>query len=218
MRRFLLVLVLGCGVAVVWSEAAGAEKGVVEIPARQKDGPEVTVVFEAEDYLKITPVMELGTDNAKSKRGKDPDLHLASGGKYLEIPDGPEDRNPNLVSPDNETGSYHKENRGGSAEYKLVCATPGDYYIWVRVWWSDGCGNSLKFSIDGSPPKVFTGKEGTYKVWQWAPILPEGMNARPYHLSAGEHRFVLSHSEDGIKFDQIFITTDSKKVPQGIEH
>lgn len=175
---------------------ASAEKGVFVIPPPENGT--VKVVFEAEDALKLTPIIEIKKDSRRLRRKSEE--YRSSGGLFLEIPDHTPGK---------------KENEGGSALYKIKVSRSAWYYIWVRVWWTDGCGNSLNYSIDGSKPSKF-GEDGTYKVWHWQPIKPRGAYADKIRLKAGEHTLVLSHSEDGVRIDQIFITTDSKVVPQGI--
>jgi len=120
----------------------------------------------------------------------------ASGGKFLEAPEGPD----------------HEEiSVGGSAEYEFSVTTAGEYVLWIRKNWSGACGNSLLVKIDDLPEVVF-GEDGTYDTWDWALAV-----GRKFSLAPGAHTLTIKNREDGAKFDQILLTTDTKYVPVGIE-
>jgi hypothetical protein len=80
--------------------------------------------------------------------------------------------------------------------------------VWFRVWWQDGCGNSLAAGIDGALP-LLVGNDGTYNAWHWV----HGFDA---DLAAGAHVLALAPREDGIRLDQILVTSATAGPPQGL--
>jgi hypothetical protein len=74
----------------------------------------------------------------------------------------------------------------------------------------------MNVSLDGTAPRML--QDATYEVWHWVPLRArEGIL-----LAAGEHTLLFTNREDGIKFDQVFITPwdddeAMRYVPQGIE-
>ena len=82
--------------------------------------------------------------------------------------------------------------------------------MWLRTWWPDSDGNSLLVQIDDQTGAKL-GEDGTYFHWHW--VSAEGAR---FKLSAGEHVFKFLGCEDGIKLDQVFLTTHEEYVPEGI--
>lgn len=102
----------------------------------------------------------------------------------------------------------------GSVQYTFQIQKKAVYYIWMRVWWLDSCGNSITVEIDSNKGKLkpFTlGQDGTYKKWHWVKAKVR------LALSEGEHTLLLTNREDGIKIDQILLSSDRRVVPVGIE-
>ena len=121
----------------------------------------------------------------------------AAGGVYLEIPQGA-GKPPDVQ---------------GEAAFEFVVDKPGTYYLWARVWWLDGCGNSLGMSLNGEKEFTF-GQDATYKQWHWvkAPARLSQLN-----LQAGKQTLKVANREDGVAIDQILITRNKRYVPVGIE-
>lgn len=101
------------------------------------------VVFEAEDYVSITPSM---TKTASA---------LASGGAYVQVP---------VKRPHGETEGAPSDE--GKAVYKVNLPADGKYRFWALCHWHDGCGNSFFLKIDDKPAVVL-GQDGTYQRWHW---------------------------------------------------
>lgn len=108
----------------------------------------------------------------------------------------------------------------GAAHVAFQIPRDGVYSIWVRVFWgTDGetaCSNSLSVQLDGDAPVDL--QDGTYESWHWLPLR----RSAGIPLTAGAHALLFRNREDGIKFDQIFITPWhedelARRVPQGIE-
>lgn len=98
----------------------------------------------------------------------------------------------------------------GSATYTINVTSAGNYYVWARTYWKDGCGNSVGVQIDEYSPAIL-GQDGTYNHWHWV----EAKGAK-FKLSAGKHTLKLLNREDGIMVDQVFLTQDDEYVPEGI--
>ena len=87
--------------------------------------------------------------------------------------------------------------------------------LWCRVWWNGECSNSFTVKIDDQPPFLF-GEDATYKTWHWV-RYPVSRTAKPIDLTAGDHSLVLLNREDGVRIDQILLSSDKRFVPVDIE-
>lgn len=96
----------------------------------------------------------------------------------------------------------------GQATYRFNVPAAGVYYVWARTFWANGCGNSVKVEVNGSPGKIL-GEDGTYDAWHWV-----GGKAR-VQLKAGVNTLVLKNRETGVKVDQFFFCQDKDYVPVG---
>lgn len=103
----------------------------------------------------------------------------------------------------------------GYARYVFKVEKSGSYYLWGRKFWRDGCGNSFTIKMDNMPDMTFGG-DSTYDRWTWIVLnIPGG-----FELESGEHVLLVKNRENGVKLDQILLTTvhpDEGGVPQGIE-
>ena len=98
---------------------------------------------------------------------------------------------------------------GGEAVFRFNVKESGSYWLWARVWWDDGCGNSFTVVLDNKKPYAF-GDDATYKSWHWVKGLKDP-------LTPGVHVLRIQNREDGIKVDQILFTQDGQYVPVGVE-
>ncbi|GAB4157217.1 MAG: hypothetical protein Kow00107_06550 [Planctomycetota bacterium] len=94
--------------------------------------------------------------------------------------------------------------------YKFSVKKAGTYRLWIRHWWQDECGNSLFVIVDDGPQMLF-GDDGTANVWRWPPALKMTLE-----LTEGEHTLTIIPREDGMKFDQILLTTDLEYYPVNV--
>ena len=108
----------------------------------------------------------------------------------------------------------------GALEIPFSIQREGVYSIWLRAYWgTDGeraCSNSVRLAIDNLPPARI--EDATYEVWHWVAYK----RGKSISLSRGSHRLRFMNREDGIRFDQIFITPwyedeMERRIPQGIE-
>jgi hypothetical protein len=192
MRRHVLIAVvsvvvfsvLGCGK----EEQPGRPTVRVHDTAANDD-----VVIEAASFTgPIEPPMEVEADNAA--------VGLKSGEKCVRILEG---KGKPGLNPDGRTFP----DRWGAALYKFNVPQPGKYRLWVRAYWDDGCGNSLKVSMNKGQ-SLMLGEDGTYKRWHWvsAPTI--------YDLPAGDSSLEVLNSEDGVRFSRFLLTRDLDMVPQ----
>jgi len=121
----------------------------------------------------------------------------ASGGKYLEIPEG--------------VGKPPAVN--GDAILSVDIPDDGTYFLWCWVWWPDGCGNSFGVSLDDAPAFTF-GEDATYKSWHWVKSPPK---LKQLDLTKGTHSLRISNREDGAVVDQILFVKEKRYVPVDIE-
>lgn len=139
------------------------------------------ICFEAESAATVEPVLKKVTPGASADY---------SGKGYIHIP---WDKN---------------ETKGkGEAGFKLNVTKPGNYYVFSRTFWENGCGNSILLIINGQERML--GEDGTYNKWHWV------SNPTKIPLKAGVNTIVLKNRETGVKIDQIFLTDDSQYEPVG---
>ncbi len=141
--------------------------------------------MEAEDATVIESPFE------KSRGEED-----ISGGEFLQIKQG--------------MGGGVLNKAGGKAHYQMNIAKPGNYVLWARVKWNDGCGNSLFVTIGDESNKSLIGQDGIYDRWHWVkhPIL--------YSLEKQKLQISFSNSEDGIFLDKILLTNNMDYRPEGV--
>lgn len=149
------------------------------------------ICFEAEDSKNVEPPMKIVRPTPR--KAQSPVMELWSPPGYVDHPD-----------------AEKKNDDRGSALYTFEVTTTSHYYLWLRTWWMDGCGNSVAAQIDNYAP-VTLGQDGTYEKWHW--VQAKGAK---FKLTAGKHTLKLLGREDGTKIDQIFLTDDSEYVPEGI--
>jgi len=149
---------------------------------------DTALCFEAEDAKEIkAPVKIIEVKDAA-------ETARVSQGRIIEI----------------EQGAGEGSKVGGSAKYKINLKEDGTYYFWARCWWVDSCGNSFGVKI-GDKPEFIMGNDGTYKSWHW-------IKAKiTLKLDKGVYDLEIGNREDGIKIDQILITSDRKLIPVEIE-
>ncbi len=140
------------------------------------------IVVEGEDYYSIKPSMAKAASE------------VASGKAYVHIP---------LRRPHAATESEPSDD--GNARFKVKIPSGGNYRLWARANWYDGCGNSFFVIVDDKPSTVI-GQDGTYQRWHW-------VKGARYQLTEGTHVFRFQNREDGAKLDQFLLTTSTRYVP-----
>ena len=96
----------------------------------------------------------------------------------------------------------------GEVEYPIVVPRDDLYRLWIRAWWMDKCGNSLRVWIDHQASRVFSDDDGArtgYREWHWV------RDRQPVHLTAGPHRIHFQVREDGIRIDSLALLPEGQK-------
>lgn len=155
------------------------------------------VVFEAEYWTLKSGIFRDCKANQRLSEFEMPAISGASSDAFVTVPQGV--GKPPKVS--------------GEITYSFFVPEDDTYYLWARVWWIDGCGNSLTIQIDDTPPFTF-GQDGTYKRWHWFQAL---RGLPQLNLQAGLHTLTISAREDGVAIDQIMLTRQKRRVPMGKE-
>ncbi|MFH1730217.1 MAG: hypothetical protein ABIF82_01020 [Planctomycetota bacterium] len=130
-------------------------------------------------------------------------LQEASGGRCIAVP--------------KDANKADKDNPKGRLVLKFTVPKDGTYYVHPRVWWKDGCGNTLGMAVDNSAPLLVT--DSTYEVWHWVKLNPDDFKStapRPFKLKKGAHTITFSNREDDVKLDQVYITNDPDDRPAGV--
>ena len=75
--------------------------------------------------------------------------------------------------------------------YPLTVARAGEYHLWVRARWRDGCSNSVAVGLD--PARLaLVGNDGTYHVWHW-------VRGPVFTLQPGACTLYLAPREGGVR-------------------
>jgi hypothetical protein len=149
--------------------------------------------------------------------------HLAgaSGGAYVEIlPDTRRTHADKLI-----TGKNFSNEPGKMAilHYKVHFNTPGKYYVWARIFSTNGEDNGMHVGIDGAWPA--TGQRMQWigkKKWVWGSKqrTAKKHTGEPYKLflnvdKPGEHTIMFAMREDGTEFDKWMMIKEKKSAVNG---
>lgn len=124
----------------------------------------------------------------------------ASGNAYLEVPLG--------------AGKTPKV-KAGSAKLTVNIPDTGAYIFWLRTCWEGECSNTVLVQIDDRPP-FLVGADATYHTWHWVKFPVSKMTSPPV-MTQGVHTVTILHREDGVRVDQLLLTTSTRFVPVGVE-
>jgi len=152
------------------------------------------LVWEAETPTKAGKVF------AVENLTRDPSNNI-SGNKVLAVPKTPKGEKP----------------KTDEVTYTINVPANGTYYLWARVRWSTGCGNSFLIGMtDIFKGSIIIGGDATYNSLHWV-SLKDGKNLKKLTLKKGKQDIILSTKETGSAMcDQFLLTTDAKKKPSGI--
>ncbi len=181
----------GTGVRAAWRVCAAGLLAL--LPAVSAQG--TTLVFEAEDAHEVeAPMVRVRADAPPAGVVA---VEGASGNAYLAIPQGA--GNPPKVTT-------------GQAVYHVRIPAAGLYTLWLRTYWDDSCGNSINVRINETAP--FTVQDSTYQTWHWVRSPPR---LRQLLLPEGPMTLTLINREDGVRIDQVLLTTSRQMIPVDIE-
>ena len=168
-------------------------------------GPEAIVLEAEAGKIEASMVVE----PFAPRRHPDTGLQEAAGGQCVTIP-----KDANKACKDDKTGRTKPK---GSVVLTFRVPKDGTYYIHPRVWWTDGCSNSLAMSVDALPAILLT--DGIYENWHWFEFKSDDISAgelRAFKLKKGEHTITFSNREDNVKLDQLYVTSDPDDRPADI--
>jgi hypothetical protein len=183
MRRWLLLVE---GLALVAVAA-----GVASYDVRRAKADDVIIVFQAMDGAVEAPmVVKKGTKYDK-KPGK---ASKNSGKGWCEIP-------AHTNGDDKSDGE-----KPGKVTFKVNVPQAGEYFVWGRTLWPNGCGNS--FWVRVGDTHQLLGKDATYDVWKWRRC------AERFVLKQGVNVISFINRQDGVLLDEVEVT-NSEVEPQG---
>ncbi|MCX7015056.1 MAG: sigma-70 family RNA polymerase sigma factor [Candidatus Sumerlaeota bacterium] len=104
-------------------------------------------------------------------------------------------------------GAGWRKEAGGNAAYDVEAPETGDYDLWARTQWTDGCRNSFFVRCNDGKPLTL-GNDAVYGEWHWLPL-------RQVPLRRGKNRIEFANREDGVALDKLLITSDARFAPQG---
>ena len=94
---------------------------------------------------------------------------------------------------------------GAKAFYRFSTEARGEYVVWGRAYWPDGCANSFKVSVDSSEA-VLLGNDDNLRVWHW-------VKGPSFALDDGEHLLVFRSREDGAMLDVVALASLDSEPP-----
>jgi len=101
--------------------------------------------------------------------------------------------------------------KAGMAKIALEIPADGGYTFWLRTYWEGECSNTLQVQIDEQPP-FLVGGDATYHSWHWIKFPVSKLTPAP-KLTKGSHTITILHREDGVRLDQLLLTTSPRFVP-----
>ena len=98
-----------------------------------------------------------------------------------------------------------------SAIYNINIPADGDYYLWARVRWASGCGNTFYITAPGTAQAILGG-DGTYDALHWVNWIDAG-KPKKLSLHKGVNTITLGARESGTMVNQFLLTDDAKYRP-----
>lgn len=142
-----------------------------------------TLVWEAEGFAAIQAPMRV-------QRG----LNGASGASAVDLPSG--------------SGQGWRGKGGGSVTYRVDMPRDGQYRLWARALWKDGCTNAFFLTANHGPRFVF-GNDAVFGAWHW-------VKGQRVALKRGVNYIVFANHSDGTALDKLVLTDDPLYVPAGL--
>ncbi|MFH0910172.1 MAG: hypothetical protein V1918_01495 [Planctomycetota bacterium] len=167
--------------------------------------PSVRILLEAEEAEEIESPVSIADDVPDASKGRC---------CYL----GPE-----KVNEKPETAQYKKGYPGaehpGYARLSFLAPETADYTVWVRVRWSDDCGDSLDVAVDDAFWGTVQGNASKYEPrWIWLRVGSPRMPLTRRFIKGTRHVLALCNREDDLYFDQVLLVDAGYDVdPVGIE-
>ena len=99
----------------------------------------------------------------------------------------------------------------GKIDFKIKVKKGGEYLVWLRKKWEDGCGNSVFCTINKTMSlknALIMGEDGTHSRLHWIRL-----GSKPFNLKEGINTIRLQNREDGINLDMLAMIEFEKDVP-----
>ena len=142
-----------------------------------------TIVFEAESFADIVEPMRV----VQSDTG-------TSGNGFVELPLG--------------SGQGWRGKGGGEVTYRIELDKGGEYTLWARTLWQDGCTNAM-FMKANKGPQFVLGNDAIFQQWHW-------VKGQTMTLEKGVNLIKLANHSDGISMDKFVLTNDPLYLPEGL--
>jgi len=101
-----------------------------------------------------------------------------------------------------------------SVDYQLNIPKDGTYYLWARVRWASGCGNTFYITAPGTT-KAILGKDATYDALHWICWNDAG-KPKKLVLHKGVVTISLGARESGTMVDQFLLTNVATYRPASV--
>lgn len=102
----------------------------------------------------------------------------------------------------------------GKMKYEFELPRDDTFYVFLRAWWLDNCGDSVYFRIDEGDWQTISGDgRNSYPGFEWWACMRSGEDVA-FKLSKGKHALELNVKEDGPRFDKFLVKTDASKPPR----
>jgi len=149
-------------------------------------GAAVKLIVKAEDVKQLVGQMKLESDDDND------DVFTKDGRRakvqFVTVPDA--------TCGDKDDVTAHK------AVFELKVEKSGTYYPWVRVWWLNGCGDSLAVVLQregDEKPLALEVTDETHSRWLWRALAgPAGVE-----LKEGTYKVTVENREDGARLSRI---------------
>ncbi len=202
----------------LYRSAAITPEPVRTYPYLQDDSPAAVVLIEAENYDRATPLDPWFSNRPFHEWTQVVDAGLIAMQAAPDVGTTIVRETTSHFDPQhNATKSTvnTEVNPNARLDYSVFFRSAGTYYVWLRANAPDANGDEANLGLDGG----FTPATGTsvtgfpFGQYGWSGTLKSGARARVHVASAGLHTVNLWMKEDGLKVDQILITSDAAYNP-----
>lgn len=170
-----------------------------------ESGPAARILLEQEADARVEPPVRVVMD-----------VPGASGGRCFYL--GPEKVNELPETRQYQKG-YPEATHPGFARWSFRSPQTANYRIWVRVRWSDDCGDSLDVAVNGAFIGTVQGNADPDEPrWIWLSLGSRNLPLTVHLPADKEHTLTLANREDDLHFDQVLLVEESSPFePVGVQ-
>jgi len=99
--------------------------------------------------------------------------------------------------------------------YKTPFPQSGTWYVWIRGKGGSSSDDSVHVSLDGSGGNALDMTGWNSNIWQWSNTRHGGGRATVSVSGNPFHTLYIWMREDGMRVDEVFLTTDPNYTPSG---